>query len=49
MKDPDFVAEALKTRLEVDPVGGAEIDRLLAEIYATPKDVIEKARAAIRN
>ncbi len=49
MKDPDFVAEALKTRLEVDPVSGAEIDRLLAEIYATPKDVIEKARAAIRN
>src|SRR5262249_38107051 len=49
MKDPDFVAEALRSRLEVNPVSGAEIDRLLADIYATPKDVIEKARAAIRN
>jgi len=49
MKDPDFIAEALRGRLEVNPVSGAEIDRLLTEIYATPKDVIEKARAAIRN
>ena len=49
MRDPDFIAEALKARLEVNPVSGAEIDRLLAEVYATPKDVIEKARAAIRN
>jgi len=49
MKDPDFVAEALKSRLEVNPVSGAEIDRLLADIYATPAGVIDKARAAIRN
>jgi tripartite-type tricarboxylate transporter receptor subunit TctC len=49
MRDPDFIAEALKARLEVNPVSGAEIDRLLAEVYATPRDVIEKARAAIRN
>jgi tripartite-type tricarboxylate transporter receptor subunit TctC len=49
MKDPDFIADARKMQLEVNPVSGAEIDRLLTEIYATPKDVIEKARAAIRN
>jgi len=49
MKDPDFIAETKKVKLEVDPASGAEIDRLLAEIYATPKDVIEKAKQAIRN
>jgi tripartite-type tricarboxylate transporter receptor subunit TctC len=49
MKDPDFVAEALASRLEVSPASGAEIDRLLAEIYATPRDVVDKARAAIKN
>ena len=49
MKDPDFVAEALASRLEVNPASGAEIDQLLAEIYATPRDVVEKARAAIKN
>jgi tripartite-type tricarboxylate transporter receptor subunit TctC len=49
MKDPALIADARKMQLEVDPLSSAEIDRLLAEIYATPKDVIEKARAAIRN
>jgi len=49
MKDPDFVAEARASRLEVNPASGAEIDQLLAEIYATPRDMVEKARAAIRN
>jgi tripartite-type tricarboxylate transporter receptor subunit TctC len=49
MKDPDFVADITKASLEVSPMGGAEIDRLLAEIYATPKDVIEKAKQAVRN
>jgi tripartite-type tricarboxylate transporter receptor subunit TctC len=49
MKDPDFVAEIAKAKLEVNPTSGAEIDRLLAEIYATPKDVIERAKQAVRN
>jgi hypothetical protein len=49
VKDPDFVAETTKVKLEVNPATGAEIDRLLAEIYATPKDVIEKAKQAVRN
>ena len=49
MKDADFIADIAKAKLEVSPMSGAEIDRLLAEIYATPKDVIEKAKQAIRN
>jgi tripartite-type tricarboxylate transporter receptor subunit TctC len=49
MKDPDFVAEIAKVKLEVNPASGAEIDRLLAEVYAMPKDVIEKAKQAVRN
>ena len=49
MRDPDFIAETNKVKLEVSPTSGAEIDRLLAELYTTPKDVIEKAKQAIRN
>ena len=47
MKDPEFVAEAQKTDLEVHPVSGAEIDKLLAELYATPQDVVKLAISAI--
>ena len=47
LQDPDFRAEADKLGLDVNPISGASIDRLLEEIYATPKDVTAKAAAAI--
>jgi tripartite-type tricarboxylate transporter receptor subunit TctC len=49
MKDPEFIAETAKVRLEVSPTPGAEIDRLLQAIYATPPEVIEKAKRAVKN
>jgi tripartite-type tricarboxylate transporter receptor subunit TctC len=49
MKDPEFLADAQKIQADVDPVSAAEIDKLLAEIYATPKDIVAKAAKAIAN
>src|ERR1700722_1470736 len=46
MKDQAFLAEARTQGLDVDPVGAARIDALLAEVYATPKDVTDKAAKA---
>ena len=46
MADKDFRAEADKTNLEVNPVSGAEVEKLVKEVYATPADVIAKAKAA---
>ena len=48
MTDPEFLAEAKKADLEVNPVNGETIDRLLADLYQTPKDILEKAIRAIR-
>jgi tripartite-type tricarboxylate transporter receptor subunit TctC len=48
MKDAEFLAEAAKADLEISPVGAAPIDAFLAELYKTPKDVVDKAKAAIR-
>ena len=47
MKDPEFLEEAAKLDLEISPVGAQAIDDLLAELYRTPKSVVEKAAAAI--
>jgi len=47
MKDPEFLEEAKKLNLEVNPVSAHAIDDLLAELYATPKEVLEKAAQAI--
>jgi tripartite-type tricarboxylate transporter receptor subunit TctC len=46
MKDPEFLAEAKKLDLDVNPVSGAAIDKLLGELYSTPKGVIQKAGLA---
>ncbi len=48
MSDPDFLAEAQKLDFDVRPVSAAKIDALLADVYSTPKDVIDRAKKAIR-
>jgi tripartite-type tricarboxylate transporter receptor subunit TctC len=48
LKDPAFLKEAVKLKLEVSPVNGEDVDKLIAELYATPKDVVEETRAAIK-
>jgi len=47
MKDPEFLAETQRGRMEVNPITGAELQALLKDVYATPKDVIAKASHAI--
>jgi len=47
MKDPEFLAEAKKLNLEVNPLAGTTITDLLVELYATPKNVLEKAAQAV--
>jgi tripartite-type tricarboxylate transporter receptor subunit TctC len=47
MKDKEFLADAEKMKIDVNPVSGKDIDALLAELYATPKDGVKKASEAI--
>jgi tripartite-type tricarboxylate transporter receptor subunit TctC len=47
MKDPEFLADAKKLNIDVAPVSAAALNKLLAELYATPKDVVKKASDAI--
>ncbi len=47
MLDKDFLAEAAKLQIEVDPVRGVDIQKIVANVLATPKHLAEKARALI--
>ena len=47
VKDPDFLAEAQRLNFEVNPVSSTKLDALLADAYATPKEVILKAAKAL--
>jgi tripartite-type tricarboxylate transporter receptor subunit TctC len=43
LKDPAFLADAEKSRLEVDPVTGAEMEKMIKAAFETPKPLIEQA------
>jgi tripartite-type tricarboxylate transporter receptor subunit TctC len=45
MVDPAFLADAAKRGLEIDPMDGDEIQRLVSQLYDSPPDVIERVRA----
>lgn len=47
MTDPEFKAETAKRGLEVDPVFGEDMARLLGEAHAAPPAIIAKATALI--
>jgi tripartite-type tricarboxylate transporter receptor subunit TctC len=47
MKDPEFLAEAKQRLLEVNPMSGADIDKLVADLYQTPPDIIAATKAII--
>jgi tripartite-type tricarboxylate transporter receptor subunit TctC len=46
MKDPDFLAEAARLKLSVNPLTGDALQKLVAEVSALPPDLVEKVRAA---
>jgi len=49
MKDPAFLAEAKRLSLDVHPVTAAEVDAMIAGLYALPKDVMARAAKAMTN
>jgi tripartite-type tricarboxylate transporter receptor subunit TctC len=48
MKDPDFLAEAKKLRLDVDPLSGAQLEELVKELYSAPKELVKKLGELVR-
>ena len=46
LKDPQFLADADKMGLEVQHRGGEEVQQLVERIYASPADVVARAKAA---
>jgi tripartite-type tricarboxylate transporter receptor subunit TctC len=39
MKDPGFLAEAEKMKLEINPVSGDAVQKIMQEVYQTPKAI----------
>ena len=48
MQDEQFLADAKKLRIDVSPLPGATVQELVQKFYATPKNIVEQGRRAIR-
>ena len=46
MQDKEFLSEADKSQLEINPVSGEAVEKLVKDVYATPADIIAKAKSA---
>ena len=47
MHDPDFLEDAKKVNIDIDPASGTEAETLLHQFADYPEAVIRKARSAI--
>ena len=47
MRDPELKAEAARIQLDVDAISGEELQAAIVKMYATPADILDKARQAM--
>ena len=48
MKDKDFLADAEKAQLEITPLSGDAIQKLVSEIYQTPPAIVKRAAELLK-
>jgi tripartite-type tricarboxylate transporter receptor subunit TctC len=48
LRDPAFIADAEKTKLEIEYVSDTEIVSVLKKLYATPRNVVDRVKAAVK-
>jgi hypothetical protein len=48
VKDPEFLADAKKMQLPIDPAPGQELEALVKRVYAIPQSTIERLRREMK-
>jgi hypothetical protein len=48
MRDKDFLAETEKAQLEITPIDGAGVQKLVADLYQSPPAVVKKAAELLK-
>ena len=46
MKDPEFLADAAKTKIDISPMSGAAVETFIARLSSVPSVVVERAKQA---
>lgn len=48
MKDPEFMADAKKSRIDLEPIAGEEVQKMVAGMFNLPPALIAKLRDALK-
>jgi hypothetical protein len=48
MKDPELLADADRSKIDIDPLSGEEVQALVQKLFRTPTALVEKARFLLR-
>jgi len=48
MKDPAFLADAEKMKISITPLGGGKVQDLIARLYSTPREFVDRAKVVIK-
>ena len=49
MKDPDLLAEANKAQIDINPLSGEEVQKIVGSVLDTPAPVIARTKAILAN
>ncbi len=49
VKDPAFLGDAARAKIDIDPLSGEEVQTLVEEVAHTPADVVARVREALTN
>ena len=49
MKDPQFVADAVKTQIDISPMTGEEVEAFIARLLSASPAVVERTKQAFKN
>ena len=48
MKDPEFLAEAKKAKLDIEPLSGEELERIVSRIFKLEPELVEKLKEILK-
>ena len=48
MKEPEFIADATKSKLDLSPLSGEDLEKTVLEIYGAEPDVVAKLKDILK-
>jgi tripartite-type tricarboxylate transporter receptor subunit TctC len=48
MNDPEFIADATKSKLDLDPLSGEEVEKIVAGMFKLPPELVGKLKEALK-